>query len=94
MADNNYYTTLTAPFRTVEVGKYVTFSPDGISFSYNTPGIAFHLSKSSKNRYEIKAIYAGKYEMHTFSSQRDAVAFALKLLEYDRAGLFRARKSS
>lgn len=94
MATNNYYSTLTAPFRTVETSKYVTFNSDGIGFSYITPGIAFHLSKSSKNRYEIKAIYAGKYEAHTFSSQRDAVAFAQKLLELDKAGAFRARKSS
>lgn len=93
MADNGYYHTLTAPFRTADVAQYVTFASDGISFSYNTAGIAFHLSKTSKNRYEINAIYAGKHEMYVYSSQREAVSFALKLLELDKAGAFRARKS-
>lgn len=94
MADSNYFTTLTAPFRTADVSKYVTFAPDGMAFSYNSPGIAFHFCQQSKNRYVIRAIYSGKFEEYVYSSQRDAIGFAVKLQNLDRAGAFRPRKSS
>lgn len=94
MADSNYFTTLTAPFRTADVSKYVTFAPDVMAFSYNSPGIAFHFCQQSKNRYVIRAIYSGKFEEYVYSSQRDAIGFAVKLQNLDRAGAFRPRKSS
>lgn len=94
MADSNYFTTLTAPFRTADVSKYVTFAPNGMAFSYNSPGLAFHFVQKSKNRYMLRAIYLGKFEEYSYQSQRDAVAFAIKLLNLDRAGIFKARKSS
>lgn len=94
MADSGYYKTITAPFRTADVSKYVTWSPGGIDFSYNSPGIAFVLQRTSKNRYLIRAIYSGKYEEYKKDSQRNAVEFALKLLSLDQRGTFTARKSS
>lgn len=94
MADNGYYKTITAPFRAADVSKYVTWSPGGIDFSYTSPGIAFVLQRTSKNRYLIRAIYAGKYEEYKKDSQRTAVEFALKLLSLDQRGTFTARKSS
>lgn len=93
MADSNYFTTLTAPFRTADVSKYVTFAPDGMAFSYNTPGIAFHFTQTSKNRYTVRAIYLGKFEEYAYQSQRDAIGFAIKLLNLDRAGAFTFKKS-
>ena len=93
MADSSYFQTLTAPFRAADVGKYVNFAPDGVAFSYNTPGIAFHFTQTSKNRYAVRAIYLGKFEEYAYQSQRDAIGFAIKLLNLDRAGAFRASKS-
>ncbi len=93
MADLSYFQTLTAPFRAADVGKYVTFASDGVAFSYNSPGIAFHFAQTSKNRYMIRAIYLGKFEEYAYQSQRDAIGFAVKLLNLDCAGAFRASKS-
>lgn len=93
MADSNYFTTLTAPFRAADVSKYVTFASDGRAFSYNSPGLAFHFAQTSKNRYAVRAIYLGKFEEYVYQNQRDAIGFAVKLLNLDRAGAFRARKT-
>lgn len=93
MADSSYFTTLTAPFRAADVGKYVTFDSDDKAFSYNSPGIAFHFAQTSKNRYAVRAIYLGKFEEYVYQNQRDAIGFAVKLLNLDRAGAFRASKS-
>lgn len=93
MAGSSYFTSLTAPFRSADVSKYVTFASDGIGFSYNSPGLAFHFAQTSKNRYTLRAIYLGKFEEYAYQNQRDAIGFAVKLLNLDRAGAFRARKS-
>lgn len=87
MTESNYYITLTSPFRTVDVAKYVTFTSEG--FSYTSPSIAFVLTQTSKNRYVVRAIYAGKFEEYSYTSQKTAVEFAVKLLSADRAGAFR-----
>lgn len=93
MADSSYFIALTAPFRAADVGKYVTFVSDDKAFSYNSPGIAFHFAKMSKNRYTVRAIYLGKFEEYVYQNQRDAIGFAVKLLNLDRAGAFRTSKS-
>ena len=92
--ENGYFKTITAPLRADAVSKYVTWSPGGIDFSYNSPGIAFVLQRTSKNRYLIRAIYGGKYEEYKKESQRTAVEFALKLVDLDQRGAFAARKST
>ncbi len=92
MTESNYYITLTSPFRTADVVKYVTFTSEG--FSYTSPGIAFVLTQTSKNRYVVRAIYNGKFEEYSYTSQKTAVDFTVKLLSADRAGAFRAHKSS
>lgn len=93
MADSSYFQTLTAPFRSADVGKYVTFASDGVAFSYNTPGIAFYFTQTSKNRYTVRAIYCGKFEEYAYQNQRDAIGFAVKLLNLDRVGAFTFKKS-
>jgi hypothetical protein len=94
MAESSYFITLTSAFRAPDVKNNVTFTPGAVGFSYNSPGIAFHLLQTSKNRYTVRAIYAGKFEEYVYHSQREAVDFTIKLLNLDRAGAFRARKSS
>lgn len=93
MADSSYFTALTAPFRAADVGKYVTFASDDKAFSYNSSRIAFHFAQTSKNRYTVRAIYCGKFEEYFYPNQRDAIGFAIKLLNLDRAGAFTFKKS-
>lgn len=94
MAENSYFQTLTAPFRAPDVRGNVTFVPGKVDFTYIGAGIAFQFHQSSKNRYVLRAMYAGKFEEYAFTSQRDGLKRAIKILDLDRAGAFRARKSS
>ena len=96
MSDSNYFKTLTAPFRAADVAPYVTFNPGGIEigFSYIGPGsLAFQIQRTSKNNYVLRVIYAGKFEEKTYGSQSEVIEYAVKLLNLDKSGVFRARKT-
>lgn len=81
---SEYYSTMTAPFRSAELRNNVQFGDAG--FSYNSNGLGFVMKQTSKNHYVLNAIYCAKLEEYTFKSLRDVVQFALQLVQLDRSG--------
>lgn len=90
MSSSKYFETLIQPLCTAEMQQHVVFSVNG--FSYNSNSLAFLYTQTSKNHYKVQAISLGKYEEYSFDSKRDAVGFAIKLAQSDRAGKFQALK--
>lgn len=77
-----YYMRITAPLRAPELARHVVWGAEG--FAYTSNGMAYILSRLSKNNYRIDAIYGGRLETYAFDAVRPAVDFAIELVNFDR----------
>lgn len=78
----NYYRRITAQLRTPELARHIAWGAEG--FAYTSNSMAYVLTRLSKNNYRIDAVYSGRLETYTYESIRDAIAFAIELVNLDR----------